>query len=148
MVDIIIENVAQIVATLVITLIGVLGAWLTTKLAQRQELSSINTAMQEVILLAQQTAAELQQTVVDGLKAGRVDGKLTEAEIKALGEALITKTMEKMSAPTTKLLNAATVDVSALIKGAGESWINKMKTEQTVILPGEILEAVVDDIEK
>ena len=148
MVDIIIENVAQIVATLVITLIGVLGAWLTTKLAQQQELSSINTAMQEVILLAQQTAAELQQTVVDGLKAGRVDGKLTEAEIKALGEALISKTMEKMSAPTTKLLNAATVDVSALIKGAGESWINKMKTDQTVILPGEILEAVVDDIEK
>ena len=148
MVDIIIENVAQIVATLVITLIGVLGAWLTTKLAQRQELGSINTAMQEVILLAQQTAAELQQTVVDGLKAGRVDGKLSEAEIKALGETLITKTMEKMSAPTTKLLTSATVDVSALIRGAGESWINKMKTEQTVILPGEILEAVVDDIDK
>lgn len=148
MVDIIIENVAQIVATLVITLIGVLGAWLTTKLAQRQELGSINTAMQEVILLAQQTAAELQQTVVDGLKAGRVDGKLSEAEIKALGETLITKTMEKMSAPATKLLTSATVDVSALIRGAGESWINKMKTEQTVILPGEILEAVVDDIEK
>lgn len=148
MVDIIIENVAQIVATLVITLIGVLGAWLTTKLAQRQELGSINTAMQEVILLAQQTAAELQQTVVDGLKAGRVDGKLSEAEIKALGETLITKTMEKMSDPATKLLTSATVDVSALIRGAGESWINKMKTEQTVILPGEILEAVVDDIEK
>ena len=148
MVDIIIENVAQIVATLVITLIGVLGAWLTSKLAQRQELGSINTAMQEVILLAQQTAAELQQTVVDGLKAGRVDGKLTAAEIKALGEALITKTMEKMSAPTTKLLNAATVDVSALIRGAGESWINKMKTEQAAILPGEILEAVGDDIDK
>ena len=148
MVDIIIENVAQIVATLVITLIGVLGAWLTTKLAQRQELGSINTAMQEVILLAQQTAAELQQTVVDGLKAGRVDGKLSEAEIKALGETLITKTMEKMSAPATKLLTSATVDVSALIRGAGESWINKMKTEQTVILPGEILEAVVDDTDK
>ena len=148
MVDIIIENVAQIVATLVITLIGVLGAWLTTKLAQRQELGSINTAMQEVILLAQQTAAELQQTVVDGLKAGRVDGKLSEAEIKALGETLITKTMEKMSAPATKLLTSATVDVSALIRGAGESWINKMKTEQTVILPGEILKAVVDDIDK
>ena len=148
MVDIIIKNVAQIVATLVITLIGVLGAWLTTKLAQRQELGSINTAMQEVILLAQQTAAELQQTVVDGLKAGRVDGKLSEAEIKALGETLITKTMEKMSAPATKLLTSATVDVSALIRGAGESWINKMKTEQTVILPGEILEAVVDDIDK
>lgn len=148
MVDIIIENVAQIVATLFITLIGVLGAWLTTKLGQRQELSSINIAMQEVILLAQQTAAELQQTVVDGLKAGRVDGKLTEAEIKALGSNLVELTMQKMSAPTTKLLNGAAVDVSALIKGAGESWINKMKTDQTVILPGEILEAVVDDIEK
>lgn len=127
MTEIIIANVAEIVTTLVVTLIGVAGTWLLTKIGKRQELASITTAMEEVILLAQQTVGELQQTVVGQLKAGREDGKLTEEEIAALGEALLHRTMEKMSAPTSHLLNAATVDVTALIKGAGEDWIAKMK---------------------
>lgn len=127
MTEIIIANVAEIVTTLVVTLIGVAGTWLLTKIGKRQELASITTAMEEVILLAQQTVGELQQTVVGQLKAGREDGKLTEEEIAALGEALLHRTMEKMSAPTSHLLNAATVDVTALIRGAGEDWIAKMK---------------------
>lgn len=127
MTEIIIANVAEIVTTLVVTLIGVAGTWLLSKIGKRQELASISTAMNEVILLAQQTVGELQQTVVSQLKAGREDGKLTEEEIAALGEMLLDRTIEKMSAPTAHLLNAATVDVSALIRGAGEDWIAKMK---------------------
>ena len=127
MTEIIIANVAEIVTVLVTTAIGVAGTWLLTKIGKRQELASITTAMEEVILLAQQTVGELQQTVVGQLKAGREDGKLTEEEIAALGEALLHRTMEKMSAPTSHLLNAATVDVTALIRGAGEDWIAKMK---------------------
>lgn len=127
MTEIIIANVAEIVTTLVVTLIGVAGTWLLSKIGKRQELASISTAMNEVIFLAQQTVGELQQTVVGQLKAGREDGKLTEEEIAALGEMLLDRTIEKMSAPTAHLLNAAAVDMTALIKGAGEDWIAKMK---------------------
>ena len=127
MVEVIMENLVDVIATLIITLIGVLGAWLTTVLAKRAELDSINTAQQELIAAAQITVGELQQTVVDGLKASREDGKLTEEEIITLGTSLIQMTLEKMSVPAQKVLNAAGVDIVALIQGAGEDWINTMK---------------------
>ena len=125
--SIIIESVVQIVVTLVLTLIGALGTWLSLKIGKKEELAAINVAQQEVIRLAQLTVEELQQTLVEGLKAGREDGKLTKEEIASLGEALLDGTIAKMSAPTAKLLAAAAVDVTALIQGAGESWIAKLK---------------------
>ena len=42
-----------------------------------------------------QTVEELQQTLVEGLKAGREDGKLTKEEIASLGEALLDGTIAK-----------------------------------------------------
>ena len=77
--------------------------------------------------MAHLTVEKLHQTLVKGLKAGREDGKLTKEEIAALGEALLDGTIAKMSAPTAKLLAAAAVDTTALIQGAGESWIAKLK---------------------
>lgn len=127
MLDIILENAVTIVAVLLTTLIGVLGTWLTTKLAKKEELATINAAQQEAIQAAQLTVSELQQTVVDGLKAGREDGKLTTEEIERLGKLLLSETMKKMSASAIGVLNAATVDVTALIKGAGEDWVAKLK---------------------
>lgn len=127
MLDIILENVVTIVVVLLTTLIGVLGTWLTTKLAKKEELATINAAQQEAIQAAQLTVSELQQTLVDGLKAGHEDGKLTAEEIEALGKLLLSETLKKMSASAIGVLNAATVDVSALIKDAGEDWITKLK---------------------
>lgn len=127
MLDIILENVVTIVVVLITTLIGVLGTWLTAKLAKKEELATINAAQQEAIQAAQLTVSELQQTLVDGLKAGHEDGKLTAEEIEALGKLLLSETLKKMSASAIGVLNAATVDVTALIKGAGEDWIAKLK---------------------
>ena len=44
-----------------------------------------------------------------------------------MGEALLDGTIAKMSAPTAKLLAAAAVDTTALIQGAGEAWVAKIK---------------------
>lgn len=122
--EIIIENLVNIIATLLIALIGVLGTWLTAKISKKTELTNIGLAQGEVFNMAQLTVGELQQTVVEKLKASHEDGKLTEDEIKDLGNVLVQKTMEKMSEPTYNLLKAAGVDITSLIKGAGESWIN------------------------
>lgn len=127
MMDVIIENAVAIVATLLMTLIGVLGTWLTAKLAKLEELTNINAAQQEAIKAAQITVGELQQTLVEGLKAGHEDGKLTKEEIETLGALLVDKTLKKMSASAIGVLNAAAVDITALIKGAGEDWIQKLK---------------------
>ncbi len=127
MANLLMENLVQIVATLLITLIGVLGTWLTAKLAKRTELGNITDAAEEAIRAAQQTVWELQQTTVEQWKADSADGKLTGEEISALGKLLLDGAAAKMSDPAKNLLTAAGVDVSALIKGAGEALIGRMK---------------------
>ena len=69
---------------------------------------------------------ELQQTIVEKLKAVG-GGKLTDAQAAELGELLKAKTLQKLSSPVIGLLTAAAVDVQALITGAGENWIGKIK---------------------
>ena len=127
--DAIINIFAQVVATLLITLIGVFGAWLTAKIGKRVELTNINKAKDELIEAAQQTVLELQQTVVEGLKAASSDGKLSEDEITELSLMLLNKTKQKMSLPAIKLLESAAVDVNALIRGAGEALIAELHEE-------------------
>lgn len=127
MVEIIMESAVKIAVALALMLISTLGAWLTLKIGKKEELAAINVAQQEVVRLAHLTVEELQQTLVEGLKAAHEDGKLTKEEIASLGEALLDGTIAKMSAPTAKLLSAAAVDITALIHGAGEAWITKLK---------------------
>ena len=125
--EIIIETAVQIFGTLLITLIGVFGAWLTAKIAKRTELTSISAATNEVIGAAQLTVLELQQTVVEGWKAASADGKLSQDEVAELGKLLVQKTMEKMSDSAKNLLTSAGVDITAIIVGAGEAMIQNMK---------------------
>lgn len=127
MIDTIFETAIQILAVLLTTMIGVLGAWLTAKIAKRNELANISAATNELIGAAQLTVLELQQTVVDGWKAANADGKLSQDEIKDLSEALVDMTLKKMSSSSQNLLTAAGVDITAIIKGAGEAMIRKMK---------------------
>ena len=124
---VIIENAVQVTATLLLMLIGVLGTWISTKIAKREELKNISAATAEATKAAQTTVLELQQTTVEYLKADSADGKLTKDEIDSLGKALLEGTIAKMSASAVKLLNAAGVDLSELIKGVGESMIAGMK---------------------
>ena len=127
MTNVIIENLVQIAATLLITLIGVLGAWLTAKIGKREELKNISAATDEATKAAEKTVLELQQTTVEGLKKASADGKLTKDEITELGKLLIDGAMAKMSDTSKNLLNAAGVDISAIIRGAGEALIARMK---------------------
>lgn len=126
---VIIEVAVKVIGTLVITALGVLGAWLTAKIGHKKELETINIAKDEVIRLAMLTVQELQQTVVDDLKASAADGKLTTSEIQMLGKLLVDKTIDKMSAPTETLLRGAGVDLEKLIQGAGEAFIAQMKKD-------------------
>ena len=124
---VIIETVVSVVANLAVTLIGVFGAWLLMQISKSQKLSTINTAVDELTGAAEQTVLELQQTVVDDLKAASADGKLTKDEIDALGKKLIDGALAKMSGSAMDVLKAANVDVNAIITGAGEALIARIK---------------------
>ena len=121
----------QVAATLLITLIGVLGTYLTLQLGKNTNLKNINDAQKELMRAAKITVGELQQTMVSDLKAANTDGKLTSQEIAQLRAKLLDKTVEKLSAPAYALLSAASVDVEGLILGVGESWIERIKQQAT-----------------
>ena len=125
--DVIIENVVKIVAALLMMLISVGGAYLTSLIAKHEKLKAISEATQQVIDAAIQTTGELQQTVVNDLKAASADGKLSNEEINTLYHDVVVLTLDKLSVPTINLLNAAGADIEAIIHGATEDWINTMK---------------------
>ena len=126
-VNVIIENVVQIVTTLVLAGIGIMADRITAKLAKNEELKSIAAATDEATKAAEQTVLELQQTTVEGLKKASADGKLSKDEIDELGKMLIDGALAKMSDAAKGVLNAAGVDLSKIIQGAAEAYIASMK---------------------
>ena len=129
-VEIIAENIIGWIFAVVAIVLGAFGVWVLKKVGKREGLEGISTATDEVIKMAIITIGELQQTIVNDLKANAADGKLTKEEIVMLSEKLVEKTLEKMSQPVYNLLNAAGTDIIALIKGAGEDWINSLKNAE------------------
>ncbi len=126
---VIIETIVSVLANLAVTLIGVLGAWLVAQIGKTQKLKTINAAVGELTNAAETTVLELQQTVVDGLKAASADGKLSKDEIAELSGLLLEGALNKMSDSGIKVLQAAGVDINAIVTGAGEALIARMKRD-------------------
>lgn len=122
----IITMIAQIVGELILAAIGIAAAWVLVKMGKHAELSNIHKAIQEAVAAAEETVLELQQTAVESLKAANADGKLTEDEIVRLCDMLHDKTLKKISNPAVKILNAAGIDLSALIQSTAEALIARI----------------------
>lgn len=126
-VNALIESGVQILIALAVALIGVGGTWLTVQIGKFKKLQTVQIATDEAKDAAITTVLELQQTVVDDLKAAAVDGKLTKEEIAKLKNDVISMSMAKLSEASIKVLTAAGADISAIITGAAESAINEIK---------------------
>ena len=136
--DMIIEYGVQLVFTLLMTLIGALGAWLAAVAGKNKKMQNVANAIDELVDATKTTVGSLQQTVVDGLKAASKDNKLTEDEIKMLGVQLKEKTLQKLSEPALKVLEAAGIDAEAWIEDAAEDWINTIKRESGTYIASAI----------
>ena len=123
----IIKYVAEIVAILVISAIGVFGSWLLNKMKQQKGLENIAMATEQVIQAAQVTVRELQQTLVGNWKEQQENGKLTAEQIVELKQKAIEITLKKLSEPTLKLLESAKIDVEVMITSAAEAYIDELK---------------------
>lgn len=123
----IIQYVAEIVAILVISAIGVFGSWLLNKMKQQKGLENIAMATEQVIEAAQITVRELQQTLVGNWKEQQENGKLTAEQIAELKQKAIEITLKKLSEPTLKLLESAKIDVEVMITSAAEAYIDELK---------------------
>ena len=127
MTDVIIENIVRIVAALLMMLISVGGAYLTSLIARNEKLKSIGMATQQIVDAALQTAGELQQTMVNDMKEASADGKLSKEDIATLGRDVVELTLLKLSQPTKDLINSAGGDIEAIIHGATEAWLEEIK---------------------
>ena len=124
----IIQYVAEIVAILVISAIGVFGSWLLNKMKQQKGLENIAMATEQVIQAAQVTVRELQQTLVGNWKEQQENGKLTAEQIVELKQKAIDITLKKLSELTLKLLESAKIDVEVMITSAAEAYIDELKS--------------------
>ena len=124
----IIQYVAEIVAILVISAIGVFGSWLLNKMKQQKGLENITMATEQVIQAAQVTVRELQQTLVGNWKEQQENGKLTAEQIVELKQKAIEITLKKLSEPTLKLLESAKIDVEVMSTSAAEAYIDELKS--------------------
>lgn len=127
MVETIIEVATSVLVDLILAGFTILLAWIGAKIGENKKLANINEAKLEVDDAVFQTVEELQQTVVEGLKAAAQDGKLTPEEITDLGFEVLEGVMKKLSKPSENLLRAAGVDLEAYIQGAAEKWVATLK---------------------
>lgn len=127
--EILITQAAQLVSTLMVTLIGVLAAWLSAKLKQHIELKNLTSALDTCLKMTQVTVGELQQKFVEDMKIANEDGKLTKEEIKELNSSLITYTKEKMTPELINVIVNAGIDINKFILNAGENYVQEFKYE-------------------
>ena len=127
--EILITQAAQIVSTVIITLIGVLATWLTAKLNAHMQLKNLTSALDTCLKMTQVTVGELQQKFVEGMKDANEDGKLTADEIKELNSSLLLYTKEKMTPDIINIIINAGIDINKFILDAGENYIQELKGE-------------------
>lgn len=132
-----ISSVLSVVAQLAVAGLSVGLTWCVTRIAKTEKFKSLSEVLTQLSATVEDTVDELQQTVVDGLKAAASDGKLTPEEVSALNVKLLNLVKAKMAQPAIDLLSAAQIDINALIAGMAEAAIKKMKDNEYI--PGEII---------
>lgn len=132
-----ISSVLSVVAQLAVAGLSVGLTWCVTRIAKTEKFKSISEVLTQLSTTVEDTVGELQQTVVDGLKAAASDGKLTPEEVSALNAKLLELVKAKMAQPAIDLLSAAQIDINALIIGMAESAIKKMKSSAVPV--GELI---------
>lgn len=135
------SSVLSVLAQLAVAGLSVGLTWCVTRIAKTEKIKSISEVLTQLSTTVEDTVGELQQTVVDGLKAAASDGKLTPQEVSALNAKLLELVKAKMAQPAIDLLNAAQIDINALIAGMAEAAIKKMKDNEAVPILGEIVAA-------
>lgn len=123
----VIQYAAELIALILVSALGILGAWIMNKINKNKNLQNIEAATSTVIHAAQDTVLMLQQMYVDDYKEASSIGKLTPEQIADLREKTQQITLEQLGQPVLELLEAAEIDVANLITTAAEAYINRIK---------------------
>lgn len=139
--EVIIEVVVQVIGALLMGVIGVAFAYLTKLVGKTKELEHVASAMDELESVVTTVVGDLQQTIVENLKAASADGKLSQEDIYDLGKLLVMKVKEQLSNPASTTIQAAGIDMTEAIHSIAEAYIARIKRETNFINIGEAVEA-------
>ena len=139
--EVIIEVIVQVLGAVLMGVVSVAFAAIGKWIAKTKKLETVAAAMDELERVVKSVVGDLQQTLVEGLKAAAEDGKLSKADIEYLGQELVARTAEQLSLPAAQTLSAAGCDVEAMIHTIAESYISKIKRGEGILLAPEIMEA-------
>ena len=113
-----------------VTAAVLLGAVLLLTGCAAREGGAIHPIALEAVQALTEIAAQLAVALIGvagAMKGASADGKLTAEQAAQLRKELLERTEKKLTAPAVNLLRAAQLDVSALICGAAEDAIARMK---------------------
>lgn len=139
--EVIIEVIVQVIGALLMGVIGVAFAYLTKLVGKTKELEHVASAMDELENVVTTVVGDLQQTIVENLKAASADGKLSQEDIYDLGKLLVMKVKEQLSNPASTTIQAAGIDMTEAIHSIAEAYIARIKREANFINIGEAVEA-------
>ena len=127
--EVFIEIGTQLLFEILLAVLAIGFAKLSKMLAKSERMSHVALAMSEMEAVVVAVVGELQQTTVEGLKAASADGKLSKTDIEYLGKQLVDKAAKGLSTTAIDTLNAAEVDVEAMIHSIAEAYIAQIKRE-------------------
>lgn len=125
--EVIIEVLVQVIATVLLGTVSIAFAYAGKWMGQTKKLETVAAAMSQLEDVVQNVVGELQQTMVEGLKAASVDGKLSQEDIYDLGKLLVRKASEQLSNPAASTLKAAGIDIENMIHSIAEAYIERIK---------------------
>ena len=123
----IIEVFVQVITAILLGTVSIAFAYVGKWMGQTKKLETVAAAMSQLEDVVQNVVGELQQTMVEGLKAASVDGKLSQEDIYDLGKLLVRKASEQLSNPAASTLKAAGIDIENMIHSIAEAHIERIK---------------------
>lgn len=124
----ILTQVADVLQTLIITVIGAAGVWLVTYIKRKFKIETTNSAIEEMHKFVTIIVGDQEQTLVNEMKKLSPDGKLTDTQQEELLSNAIEKVLALMSQESVDILRESSICVEDLIKSSIESKINSMKS--------------------
>lgn len=123
----IIEVAVQVITAILLGTVSIAFAYVGKWMGQTKKLETVAAAMSQLEGVVQNVVGELQQTMVEHLKAASADGKLSDEDIYDLGKLLVMKATEQLSDPAASTLKAAGIDIENMIHSIAEAYIERIK---------------------
>jgi|AGTN01.2.fsa_nt_gi hypothetical protein len=121
--EIIIAGVGVLFTAVIIPLVKAAFEWLKGKTNNE----ALRSALEEAKTVADSVVASLQATVVDGLKAGSADGKLSADDAMEVADMAVGMFLSDISERSLTLLENSADDITAYVGNLIESRLAQLK---------------------